>query len=151
VPFARTRVGEAHVVTGMKAAGAVIGGEGNGGVIAPEAHLGRDGTVAAALACQAWADAGGDLGEAVRRLPAYVMMKDKVEGVTDWPSSEAVLLRSFPGFTVDRTDGLRFADASAWVHVRPSGTEPIVRIIAEAKDRASTDALLARARGAFAV
>lgn len=151
VPFSRTRVGEAHVVTGMKAVGAVIGGEGNGGVIAPEAHLGRDGTVAAVLACQAWADAGGDLGEAVRRLPSYVMMKDKLEGVTDWPASAERLLARFDGFAVDRTDGLRFADARSWVHVRPSGTEPIVRIIAEAGDSASAEALLTRARQAFAV
>jgi len=151
VPFTRTRVGEAHVVTGMKAAGAVIGGEGNGGVIAPEAHLGRDGTVAAVLTCQAWADARGDLAQAVRALPRYVMMKDKVEGVTDWPSSAARLPAQFDGFTVDRTDGLRFADARSWVHVRPSGTEPIVRIIAEATDTASAEALLSRARQAFAV
>ena len=61
------------------------------------------------------------------------------------------LLRQFDGFTLDRTDGLRFADARSWVHIRPSGTEPIVRIIAEAQDGASADALLSRARKAFAV
>jgi len=129
--------------------GAAIGGEGNGGVIAPEAHLGRDGTVAAVLACQAWADAGGDLGEAVRALPSYVMMKDKVEGVTDWPARAAALEHRFDGFALDRTDGLRFARERAWLHVRPSGTEPIVRLIAEAPDRPSAADLIARARAAF--
>jgi phosphomannomutase len=149
VRFLRTKVGEAHVVTGMKATDAVIGGEGNGGVIAPEAHLGRDGTVAAVLACQAWADAGGDMAEAVRTLPSYVMMKDKLEDVTDWPSRAAVLERRFDGFALDRTDGLRFSAGRAWLHVRPSGTEPIVRLIAEAEDRAATSDLISRAREAL--
>jgi phosphomannomutase len=150
VPWARTAVGEAHVVTGMKRAGAVIGGEGNGGVIAPEAHLGRDGTVAAVLTCQAWVDAGDDLGAAVRRLPRYVMMKDKLDGVTDWPARAKDLRASFGDWAVDETDGLRFAKDRAWIHVRPSGTEPIVRIIAESPDESVTLDLLARARRAFA-
>jgi len=149
VPCHRTRVGEAHVVTGMKQFGAVIGGEGNGGVIAPEAHLGRDGTVAAVLACQAWADAGGDLARAVQRLPVYVMMKARVEGVRDWPGCAARLERGFEGFALDRTDGLRFSEGRAWLHARPSGTEPIVRLIAESPDRASTENLLALARQVF--
>ncbi len=150
VPCTRTAVGEAHVVTGMRAVNAVIGGEGNGGVIAPLAHLGRDGTVAAVLACQAWADHGGDLGAAVRALPRYVMMKDKLDGVTDWPSRARDLRASFGDWTLDETDGLRFARGAAWIHVRPSGTEPIVRIIVEANDASVAQDLLARARRAFA-
>ena len=150
VPCTRTAVGEAHVVTGMRAAGAVIGGEGNGGVIAPEAHLGRDGTVAAVLAAQAWADAGGDFAAAVRSLPRYVMMKDKVDGVRDWPERAQELRTLFAEYALDTTDGLRFARERAWLHVRPSGTEPIVRLIAESPDPAATQELLARARRAFA-
>jgi phosphomannomutase len=150
VPCTRTAVGEAHVVTGMRAAGAVIGGEGNGGVIAPEAHLGRDGTVAAALAAQAWADAGGDFAAAVRSLPRYVMMKAKVDGVRDWPERARDLRTLFAEYALDTTDGLRFARERAWLHVRPSGTEPIVRLIAESPDAAATQELLARARRAFA-
>jgi phosphomannomutase len=150
VPFARTAVGEAHVVTGMKKAKAVIGGEGNGGVIAPESHLGRDGTVAAVLACQAWADAGGDLAAAVRSLPRYVMMKDKLEGVTDWPDRARDLRASFSDWTVDETDGLYFSKDAAWLHVRPSGTEPIVRLIAESPEPQVTQDVLSRARRAFA-
>jgi len=149
VPCIRTAVGEAHVVAGMRKAGAVIGGEGNGGVIAPEAHLGRDGTVAAVLACQAWADAGGDLGAAVRKLPRYVMMKRKLDGVLDWPARAAEVERLFQDYATDRTDGLRFARDRAWLHVRPSGTEPIVRLIAEAPDAPTAEALLARAQQAF--
>jgi phosphomannomutase len=129
----------------------VIGGEGTGGVIAPEAHLGRDGTVAAVLACQAWADAGSDLARAVQRLPVYVMMKAKVEGVRDWPGCAARLEKSFEGFTLDRTDGLRFSRDRAWLHARPSGTEPIVRLIAESPDQAETLDLIARARQVFPV
>jgi phosphomannomutase len=150
VPFHRTRVGEAHVVTGMKDFGAVIGGEGNGGVIAPEAHLGRDGTVAAVLACQAWADAGGDLARAVQQLPAYVMMKAKLDGVRDFPERAKDLETLFQGFALDRTDGLRFSRDRAWLHARPSGTEPIVRLIAESPDRTTTTELIERARRAFA-
>ncbi len=146
----RTAVGEAHVVTGMRAAGAVIGGEGNGGVIAPEAHLGRDGTVAAVLVAQAWADAGGDFAAAVRSLPRYVMMKLKVDGVRDWPERAVELRTLFAEYALDTTDGLRFARERAWLHVRPSGTEPIVRLIAESPDAAATQDLLARARRAFA-
>lgn len=146
----RTKVGEAHVVAGMRAHQAVIGGEGNGGVIAPESHYGRDGTVAAVLALQAWADAKGDLAGAVRALPRYVMMKDKVDGVRDWPARAGDLRALFAGQQVDETDGLRFATDRAWIHVRPSGTEPIVRLIAESPDRATTQELLARARTAFA-
>jgi phosphomannomutase len=150
VPCSRTAVGEAHVVTGMRRDGAVIGGEGNGGVIAPEAHLGRDGTVAAVLVAQAWADAGGDFAAAVRSLPRYVMMKDKVDGVRDWPERDRELRTLFAECALDTTDGLRFARDRAWLHVRPSGTEPIVRLIAESPDAAATQELLARARRAFA-
>src|SRR5207237_8958859 len=100
----RTPVGEAHVVAGMRASQAVVGGEGNGGVIAPEAHYGRDGTVAAALACQAWADAGGDLARAVQSLPSYVMMKAKLDGIRDFPERARELERLFAGYALDRTD-----------------------------------------------
>ena len=149
VPCHRTKVGEAHVVTGMKRYGAAIGGEGNGGVIAPEAHLGRDGTVAAALACQAWADADGDLARAVQRLPSYVMMKAKLDGIRDFPERARELERLFEGYALDRTDGLRFSRDRAWLHVRPSGTEPIVRLIAESPERDTTTQLIDRARTAF--
>jgi phosphomannomutase len=118
-------------------------------VIAPEAHLGRDGTVAAVLTCQAWADAGGDLARAVQALPSYVMMKAKLDGVRDFPERARDLERLFEGWTLDRTDGLRFSRDRAWLHARPSGTEPIVRLIVESPDRTTTTQLLDRARTAF--
>jgi len=149
-PIYRSKIGEANVTEEMRRHGAVIGGEGNGGVIAPEAHLGRDGTVAAVLVAQAWADAGGDFAAAVRSLPRYVMMKDKVDGVRDWPERAQELRTLFAECALDTTDGLRFARYRAWLHVRPSGTEPIVRLIAESPDAAATQELLARARRAFA-
>ena len=149
VPFRRTRVGEAHVVTGMKESGAAIGGEGNGGVIIPTPPFGRDGTVAAVLVCQAWADAGGDLARAVQRLPAYVMMKVKLDGIRDFPERARDLERLFDGFALDRTDGLRFSRERSWLHARPSGTEPIVRLIAESPDHGTTQELIDRARRAF--
>jgi phosphomannomutase len=101
------------------------------------------------LVAQAWADAGADFAAAVRSLPRYVMMKQKVEGVRDWPARAGDLRTLFAEYALDTTDGLRFARDRAWLHVRPSGTEPIVRLIAESPDAAATGDLLARARTAF--
>ena len=88
---------------------------------------------------------------AVRSLPRYVMMKQKVDGVRDWPERATELRALFSGYALDTTDGLRFSRDRAWLHVRPSGTEPIVRLIAESPDEAATQELLACARRAFAV
>jgi phosphomannomutase len=131
VPFSRAAVGEINVVRAMRAVGATVGGEGNGGVIVPAAHYGRDGTVAALLAASFAAASGGPFSQAAGAFPRYAMRKEKVEGV-DWSASREPLLSRFPDAEVDASDGLRFEWPAEWLHVRPSGTEPVVRLIAEA-------------------
>lgn len=150
VELHRTPVGEAHVVAGMRARGAVAGGEGNGGMILPAAHYGRDGLVAVALVAQAMSD-----GTAIRTLadalPKYVMVKDKLARPDGpWERAAERLRGAFAGMSLDDTDGLRFAGGGAWVHVRASGTEPVVRVIAETPEAGATRALVERARHALA-
>ena len=148
VPCSRAPVGEINVVEAMRAAGAVVGGEGNGGVIVPAAHLGRDGTVAGLLTARYLAGAGGPLSAARAAFGGYAMRKEKVEGVA-WAAARPRLLRRFAGVAPDTADGLRFAWPGEWLHVRPSGTEPIVRLIAEAADAGRAGELCAQAREAL--
>ncbi|WP_419948105.1 phosphoglucosamine mutase [Candidatus Palauibacter sp.] len=148
VPFYRTPVAEANVVARMLEVGATIGGEGNGGVIYPGLHLTRDAPLAAALILQFLAESGSTLGQLVAERTPYRIVKRKVsrEGL----GIEEVLaaLRSAAPSDTDRDeqDGIRleWPDGS-WIHARPSGTEPIFRIMAEAGDEA-----LARARADWA-
>src|SRR5215210_5836282 len=131
----RAPVGEVNVATRMRAENAPIGGEGNGGVILSELHLGRDAPVGAALILQLLLEDGDDkpLTKIVSAYPRYIIVKDKL----DRPNAPLdkvyeALTREFPTAEADRQDGLRLTWADRWVHVRPSGTEPIVRVIAEA-------------------
>ena len=150
VPLHRTPVGEAHVVAAMRARDAVAGGEGNGGMILPAAHFGRDGLVATALVAQAMS-AGATLRGLADALPRYAMVKDKLPRPDEpWAPIAARLRAAFAGWTEDGADGLRFARGGEWVHVRPSGTEPVVRVIAETPDEARTRALVDGARRALA-
>jgi phosphomannomutase len=151
VGLTRTPVGEAHVVGAMRALGAVAGGEGNGGMILPACHLGRDGLVAVALVAQALAASGRTLRQLADELPGYRMIKDKTSRSDEpWDRAEQRLRRAFPDLQADTTDGLRFSGRDAWVHIRPSGTEPIVRVIAESPSDAGTRELVERARTALA-
>ena len=149
-PLHRTPVGEAYVVAAMRARGAVVGGEGNGGVILPAAHYGRDGLVAVALICQAMSG-GQSLRALADRLPHLTIRKEKMERSAEpWERAAERLRTAFPGFDVDTADGLRLARGEDWVHVRPSGTEPVVRVIAESPGAARTEELVATARRAMA-
>jgi phosphomannomutase len=149
VPLHRTPVGEAHVVARMREVGAVAGGEGNGGMILPAAHLGRDGLVAVALVAQAMA-ARGSLRELAGELPKTSMVKTKLEHASPWDRAEGPLRAAFPEYGVDATDGLRFSREEEWVHVRASGTEPVVRVIAESPTLERTKSLIETARHALA-
>ena len=149
VPLYRTPVGEAHVVGGMRAHGAVVGGEGNGGVILPAAHYGRDGLVAAALVCQGLAGGGG-LRALADGLPKLYMVKGKLPRADEpWEASVPRLRAAFPEHAVDGADGLRLSREEEWVHIRPSGTEPVVRVIAESPSEPRTRELVERARRAL--
>jgi phosphomannomutase len=130
----RAPVGEAHVARAMIERGAPIGGEGNGGVMYPALHVGRDAPVGAALILTLLARDGRRVSELVAASPRYAIVKDKVprsrtSGMT--PVYSALRSR-FADATVDQRDGLRLGWRDRWLHVRPSNTEPIIRLIAEA-------------------
>ena len=143
----RAPVGEVNVAVAMRDAQAVIGGEGNGGVILPEVHLGRDAPVGAALVLQLMLEEGRPLADIVDDMPRYVIVKDKLDRPD--ASLDAVysaLRAAFPGAEVDVQDGLRLSWGDRWVHVRPSGTEPIVRVIAEAPTEGEARELVKQSR-----
>jgi phosphomannomutase len=147
---ARAPVGEANVVENMVLAGAVVGGEGNGGVILPAVHAGRDAPIAAALALVLLADRGTSVSRIVAAAPRYAIVKAKLSrpagSLEPWYEA---LKRRVPGAVEDRQDGMRLATADRWLHCRPSGTEPVVRIIAEAPTRAEAEDLVERGRAAL--
>jgi phosphomannomutase len=142
----RAPVGEAHVARAMIAAHAIIGGEGNGGVMYPALHVGRDGPVAAALILTLLAREGRSVSELVAGAPRYAIVKDKVPRGADLAPVYAALRARFPDATRDERDGLWLGWPDRWLHVRPSNTEPIIRLIAEAPTRAAADALVAEGR-----
>ena len=129
----RSAVGEANVGEMMRQVGALIGGEGNGGVIDPRVGFVRDPFIGMGLVLSLLADTGKRLSEVVAELPTYSIVKDKY-GVDPGrlPELFAALERRWPETKANRLDGLRLDWADRWVHVRSSNTEPIVRVIAEA-------------------
>lgn len=138
----RTAVGEANVVAGMRAHQAVIGGEGNGGVIDPRVGWVRDPFVGMAMILTLMAEEGRPLSELVAALPPYSMLKTKFEVSRDrlGQAMEAIEKR-WPGAKANKIDGLRLDWPDRWVHVRPSNTEPVVRVIAESPTAAETKQL----------
>ena len=143
----RAPVGEVNVAVRMREERAVVGGEGNGGVILPEVHLGRDAPVGAALVLQLMLEEARPLSEVVSDLPRYAIVKDKLDRPPASLDAVYGALRSaFPDAVADTQDGLRLSWKDRWVHVRPSGTEPIVRVIAEAPTEAEARALVTESR-----
>ena len=143
----RAPVGEVNVATRMREEGAAIGGEGNGGVILPELHLGRDAPVAAALILQLLHEEGRPLSAIVADHPRYSIVKDKLDRPAASLHSVYEALRgTFPEAGADLQDGLRLTWPDRWVHVRPSGTEPIVRVIAEAPTMLEAREMITRSR-----
>lgn len=146
-PIVRAPVGEVNVAVRMREEGAVVGGEGNGGVILPALHLGRDAPLAAALTLQLLVDSDASLSAIVARSPQYRIVKDKLDRPPGTLEVVYDALRAdFPDATADAQDGLRLTWPDRWVHVRPSGTEPIIRVIAEAPTEAEARELIARCR-----
>ena len=143
----RAPVGEVNVAIRMREERAVVGGEGNGGVILPDLHLGRDAPLAAAQVLQLLSDGKQTLSQIVSDYPRYAIVKDKLDRPSVPLDAVYNALRStFIGAQVDTQDGLRLSWPDSWVHVRPSGTEPIVRVIAEAPSVDAARALVARSR-----
>lgn len=150
----RTPVGEANVVEAMKLHGAILGGEGNGGVIWPRMTYIRDSLSAMALVLGLVARSGKSVSELVAGMPAYAIVKRKVE-LNDLAEAEraaSAVAAAFRGERLDLRDGVRVdVDASrSWLHVRASNTEPIMRLIAEAPTAAEAESLLEAARRAIA-
>lgn len=142
VSVLRTKVGEINVTVGMRAHGCVIGGEGNGGVISPDLHYGRDGILAIAMTLQLMLEKEKSLSAIAAEFPAYWIEKQKYS-VAGKKMDVIIgrLLAKFPDAKCDQQDGIRFEWERSWVHVRASNTEPVVRVIAEAPDRLQAEIL----------
>ena len=141
-------VGEVNVTTKMKETNAVIGGEGNGGVIYPEIHYGRDALVGVALFLTLLAKSGKKVSELRRQYPAYEIYKTKIQLTPDI-DVDAILeavKQKFAGETITDIDGVKIDFAESWVHLRKSNTEPIIRIYAEAHTADEARALADRIR-----
>jgi phosphomannomutase len=146
VTVERAPVGEANVARAMRTAAAVIGGEGNGGVMLPDLHLGRDAPVGTILILDLLARTGLSVADLVAAKPSYAIVKAKTGRRGALDEVYEALTRLFTDASQDRQDGLRLAWPDSWLHVRPSGTEPIVRLIAEAPTEAAAQALVAAAQ-----
>ena len=139
--YSASAVGEVNVVTKMKEVGAVIGGEGNGGVIYPELHYGRDALVGVALFLTYLAEQGCSMTELRKKYPAYYASKNKIE-LTPAIDVDKLLLTMKERYSHERVndiDGVKIDFAEHWVHLRKSNTEPIVRIYTEAKSQEYAD------------
>ena len=144
--FLRAPVGEAHVARMIRDEGALIGGEGNGGVILPALHIGRDAPLGVALILQYLARAGRPLSELVAGWPRYEIVKHKLARGAKLDEAFGALKRRFADAQVDERDGLRLGWSDRWLHLRASGTEPVIRIIAEARNAADAQALVTGCR-----
>ena len=139
-------VGEVNVVTKMKANKAIIGGEGNGGIIYPESHYGRDALVGTALFLMLMAERGGTVAELRASYPSYFMSKKKIQLTPDL-DVDALLVAMHDKYKdeeVSTVDGVKIDFEENWVHLRKSNTEPIIRIYTEAKSQMEADNLADR-------
>ncbi|UJH67432.1 phosphoglucosamine mutase [Allomuricauda sp. SCSIO 65647] len=142
-------VGEVNVVIKMKANNAIIGGEGNGGIIYPESHYGRDALVGTALFLMLMAERGGTVSGLRTSYPAYFMSKKKIQLTPDL-NVDALLdamHKKYQNEEVSTIDGVKIDFPENWVHLRKSNTEPIIRIYTEAKSQAEADTLADRIIG----
>lgn len=135
VSYNASAVGEVNVVEKMKATNAIIGGEGNGGVIYPELHYGRDALVGIALFLTFMAKSGKKCSEIRSQYPAYTISKNKIELQPNMNVPEIMqkMAAKYSDYEVNTIDGVKIDFPDGWVHLRPSNTEPIIRIYAEAQ------------------
>lgn len=141
--YTAAAVGEVNVTTKMKEVGAVIGGEGNGGVIYPESHYGRDALVGIALFLSALAHKGCRVSELRASLPDYFIAKNRID-LTPQTDIDAILAKvkeMYSDEQVNDIDGVKIDFADKWVHLRKSNTEPIIRVYSEAATMAEADEL----------
>ena len=146
VTYSAAAVGEVNVVTEMKRVEAIIGGEGNGGIIYPELHYGRDALVGVALFLSLLAERGGSVQQLRENYPAYFMSKNKIQ-LTEQINPDLILKAMEQKYAHEQTttiDGLKIDFADSWVHLRKSNTEPIIRIYTEGKSQKEADDLAQR-------
>ncbi len=145
-------VGEVNVVAAMKAAAAVIGGEGNGGIIYPPCHYGRDALVGIGLFLSHLALSGIPCSRLRKKYPDYYMAKNKIALTPDRDTGNLLeaVRQSFASHPVNVTDGLKIDFPDSWVHLRKSNTEPVIRIYAEARSQEEADSLAGRFAGLIA-
>jgi len=142
-PIYRSKVGEANVVDLLQETGSAIGGEGSGGVILPRVQPGRDSMAGALLVLDLLAREKKSLSEMVQTYPAAVMVKTKISAAPGlWESLISKAGEWWPDAEVNRLDGLKWIWSDRWIHLRPSNTEPIIRILAEAPSEAEGKRLI---------
>ncbi len=142
--YTASAVGEVNVVNMMKATNAVIGGEGNGGVIVPDLHYGRDALAGIALFLSHYAQQGLSMLELKATYPSYQIIKDKIELTADIDIDILIdkVKSNFLNERLNEIDGLKIDFEAGWVHMRKSNTEPIIRIYCEAKDETTANTLI---------
>ena len=144
--YSAAAVGEVNVTTKMKEVNAVIGGEGNGGVIYPESHYGRDALVGIALFLSSLAQKGCKVSELRKTFPEYFIAKNRID-LTPETDVDAILAKvkemysAQPDVTVNDIDGVKLDFPDKWVHLRKSNTEPIIRVYSEAHSMDEADEL----------
>lgn len=143
----RSKIGEGYVVDKILEHDAIIGGEGNGGMIYPTINTVRDSFTSLSLILELLAERKKTITECINELPKYFMKKDKFPVMSDLETLYAKLKDKFPETIINKEDGIRFdwPDRS-WVHVRPSNTEPIVRVFGESKDENRINTILKEVR-----
>ncbi len=150
VKIYRTKVGERNVTEKMMKIGAVVGGEGNGGLIYPRLHWGRDGFLGAAVILQYLASSGKKISALAAELPLYSMVKRKMNiSKKEVDKKNKSIEKVFPDDKIDRQDGIKIVGKDWWVQIRSSNTEPIARLMAEAADSTKATQLIGSIQSVF--
>ncbi len=146
VEVLRTKVGEVHVVSGLKKIAGIIGGEGNGGVILPENHFGRDAQAGMALILQYMAESGLKVSRLKEGLPQYHIHKDKMRRPDGFEAKLKDYLKKFKHARLNFLDGVKIELEHSWINIRKSNTEPIIRVMAEAPTAKEAKRLVSEAK-----
>lgn len=142
----RSKVGEVYVVSLLKKIKGIIGGEGNGGIILPENHYGRDAQVGMALILQYLAESGKKISQLKQSLPQYYIQKDKIKLSNGFDVKIRKYLRKFRRAKINYLDGVKIEFQNSWLNIRKSNTEPIIRVMAEAKSQKEAESLVLEAK-----
>lgn len=142
----RSKVGEVYVVSLLKKVKGIIGGEGNGGVILPENHYGRDAQAGMVLILQYLAESDKKISQLKESLPQYYIQKDKMKLSGDFDAKMRRYLRKFRQAKINNLDGVKVEFENSWINIRKSNTEPIIRVMAEAKSQKEAERLVLEAK-----